>query len=118
MIVLKLAEIPLLFDQLDMMVLAEELPLVRDVIRRADGASSMAALEAALVVHGVIDSNPLNWIDCLVASNTFLSGASKCARDFNSILPRIHSFSTFLSGLTTFGVPSKLLSKLPVLLNS
>lgn len=46
----------------------------------------MAALEAALVVHSVIDSNPLNWIDCLVASNTFLSGASKCARDFNSIL--------------------------------
>lgn len=86
MIVLELAEIALLFDQLGVVVLAEELALVRDVIRRADGAPSMAAFEAALVVHGVIDSNPLNWIDCLVASKTFLSGASKCARDFNSIL--------------------------------
>ena len=79
MFVLKLTEISLLFDQLNMMVLAVELPLMRDVIRRADGASSMAALEAALVIHSVIDSDPLNWIDCLVASNTFLSGASKCA---------------------------------------
>jgi hypothetical protein len=31
-VVLELAEIPLLFDQLDMMVLAEELALVCDVI--------------------------------------------------------------------------------------
>jgi hypothetical protein len=68
-------------------VLAVELPLVRDVVRRADGASSMAALEAALVIHCVVDGNPLNWIDCLAASNTFLSGASKGTGDFNSILP-------------------------------
>ena len=51
MIILELAEVPLLLDQLDVMMLAVELPLVRDVVRRADGASSMAALEAALVVR-------------------------------------------------------------------
>jgi hypothetical protein len=43
-----------------MMVPAEELALVCDVIWRADGAPSMAAFEAALVVHGVIDSNLQN----------------------------------------------------------
>lgn len=57
MIILKLAEVSLLFDQLNVVVLAVELPLVRNVVRRADGASSMAALEAALVIHSVVDSN-------------------------------------------------------------
>jgi hypothetical protein len=57
MIILELAEVPLLLDQLDVVVLAVELPLVRDIVGRADGASSMAALEAALVIHSVVDSN-------------------------------------------------------------
>jgi hypothetical protein len=56
-VILELAEVALLLDQLDVVVLAVELPLVRDVVRRADGASSMAALEAALVVHGVVHGN-------------------------------------------------------------
>ena len=56
-VILKLAEVPLLLDQLDVVVLAVQLPLVRNVVRRADGAPSMAALEAALVVHSVINSD-------------------------------------------------------------
>lgn len=60
-IILELAEVPLLLDQLDVVMLAVELPLVRDVVGRADGASSMAALEAALVIHSVVDSNLKDW---------------------------------------------------------
>jgi hypothetical protein len=63
-IVLELAEIALLFDQLGVVVLAEELALVRDVIRRADGAPSMAAFEAALVVHSVVHSDLQSWCGC------------------------------------------------------
>lgn len=101
MVILELAEVPFLLDQLDVVVLAVELPLVRDVVRRADGASSMAALEAALVVHNVVHSNPLNWIDCLAASNTLLPGASEGARDFSSIL--IPNVSFWLDNLWLWG---------------
>ena len=68
-IILELAEVPLLLDQLDVMMLAVELPLVRDVVRRADGASSMAALEAALVIHSVVDSYLKNWCECCYHAN-------------------------------------------------
>lgn len=61
MVILKLAEVPLLFDQLNMVVLAIELPFMCDVIWGANGASSMTALEAAFVIHGVIDSNLQSW---------------------------------------------------------
>lgn len=54
MVTLKLAQVALFLDKLDVVVLAVESSLVRNIVRRADRTPSMAALETALVVRSPI----------------------------------------------------------------
>ena len=54
MVTLKLAQVALFLDKLDVVVLAVESSLMRNIVRRADRTPSMAALETALVVRSPI----------------------------------------------------------------
>ena len=54
MVALELAQVALLLDELEVVVLAVEPSLVRNVVRWADRAPSMAALEAALMVRSSV----------------------------------------------------------------
>lgn len=78
MVTLKLAQVSLFLDQLGVMVFAVEPPLVRDVVRRADRAPSMGALEAALVISSSIYSNLKKHIPLRYSSDITYDLLTKC----------------------------------------
>ena len=69
-----------------MVVLAEEHPLVRNVVRRANRAPSIAAFEAALVVCCSIHRNLLNGVNCLFTAHTLVSGSGEEAGNLGCVL--------------------------------
>lgn len=85
-IILKLAVVSFLPEELYVMMLAVEFPLMGNIIGRANSATSMAALEAAPMICSAVYRNLLSWINGLIASHTFISGAHKFVGDFLCIL--------------------------------
>lgn len=83
MVTLKLAQVALFLDKLDVVVLAVESSLMRNVVRRADRTPSMAALETALVVRSPVYCHLFSWIDSILAAKAFISGSPKHTCDFS-----------------------------------
>jgi len=85
-VALKLAVVPFLLEELDVVVLAVELSFMCNIVWWAYGATSMGAFEAASMVWCPINRNLLDWVNGLVATKTFFSGAPEHIWDCLSIL--------------------------------